>query len=118
MLVWQDTERRGMAQPDWLPTPGHGLVRKHHERGDLLCIGAHNAPLLGWREDVEWVDVGDGWAAALYGSDPDPIGLMKPVGWSLVAQVQDARRRIWQVPAILYPSRARRSRPAWRRIRG
>lgn len=103
MLVWHDTQRRRMAAPEWLP-PSPPLVRLHTERGDLLCVGVHNAPLLGWRADVTWADAGDGWAVAVYG-EPCIDELLRPdQRWTLVAEVVDGRDRSWLIPALLAPT--------------
>ncbi len=105
MLVWHDTQHRRMATPEWLPDPMSGnLVRLNGHRGDLLCVGAHNAALLGWREDIAWSDAGDGWAVAAYG-DPCIDDLLRPdQRWSLVARVVDGRDRSWLIPALLSPT--------------
>lgn len=100
MIVWRDTQARTMDCPAWLPA--EQVARVHSDRGDLLCMPRY-ADLLGWRDDVTWCDVGDGWEAALYGPF-DPPAYLRPVHWALIATVLDARGRAWQVPAMLWPS--------------
>lgn len=103
MLVWHDTQKRRQALPSWLP-PAPQTVRVHSEHGDLLCVGTQHAMALGWREDAEWVEAGEGWNCAVYLGDPC-IGdlLRKDQNWTLVGIVLDGIGREWSIPCILHP---------------
>lgn len=88
-----------MAQPAWLPAHP---ARRHGDGFDLLTMPRY-ADMLCMRREAEWVEVSDGWEAALY-APFTPSDYFRPLHWSLVAEVLDAHGLVWTIPALLYPS--------------
>ena len=104
MLVWHDTQKRRQQRPSWLPA-APAISRVHTQHGDLLCVGEQHAAMLGWRDDVEWVDAGEGWNVAIYGGDPClPELIRKDQSWTLLGVIVDGRGKEWHIPCMLFPS--------------
>jgi hypothetical protein len=59
-------------------------------------------------QGLQWVDTDDGWQAAIHRQDDggkhgDLALLLRPEKWVVVAEIEDADKKLWDIPALLDP---------------
>ena len=101
MLVWLD--RSGcnkLRRPEWFDEDAT-MAGMPSSMGYLWTPQKY-APMLTYRQDVTWRNVGDDWQVAQY-DDLEPEEYLRDLHCSLWIQVIDVDGSVWPVPAILRP---------------